>query len=162
MMFYRPRRLTAIATIIGATVLGACSARTGPVVPAWQPAMTRAPMESGPLSIPYVAGTYVGTYKQTGGTGPQSGSITIRLRQYVSYLWGPIVLRYPSHRARITFSGILEERGKQVSFDMKLRWRGAHGRGDATFDGSKLYGKIVFPARGSVPKTTIVFTTKQR
>jgi hypothetical protein len=116
----------------------------------------------GPADYARVAGTYVGTFKQTGGSGPQSGAITIKVRQYVTYLSGPMVLRYPSHQSRLTFKGILEQSGRHVSFDMKLRWGRAHGRGNAAVDRSKIVGTIVFPAQSSFPKTTITFTTKKR
>ena len=161
-MFCRPQPRAAIAVLVAAIALGSCSTRPLLVLPSSQAAIAQAPRERAPASIPYIAGTYVGTWKQTGGTGPQSGATTIEVRQYVSYLSGPILLKYPSHRAHLTFSGILEELGKHLSFDMKLRWKSARGRGDATIAGSKIFGKMVFPARGSLSKTLISFTTKKQ
>ena len=162
MISCRPQPHTAIVVLVGAIALGSCSTRPLPVLPSSQAAIAQAPIESAPFTIPYVAGTYFGTWKQTGGTGPQSGAIRIEVRQYFSYLSGPILLKNPSHRARLTFAGILEKLGKHVSFDMKLRWKSAHGRGDATVAGSKIFGTMVFPASGSLPKTIISFTTKKR
>jgi hypothetical protein len=162
MISCRPQRHTAIVVLVGAIALGSCSTRPLPVLPSSQAAIAQAPIESAPVSIPYVAGTYFGTWKQTGGSGPRSGAITIEVRQYVSYLSGPILLKNPSLRAHLTFAGILEELGKHISFDMKLRWKSARGRGDASVVGSKIFGTMAFPARGSIPKTIISFTTKKR
>lgn len=157
-----PQPRATIVALVGAIVLGSCSVRQLPVVPSSQAAIAPAPSAGAPAGIPSIAGTYSGTWKQTGGSGPQSGAITIEVHQYISYLSGPILLKYPPHRAHLTFAGILEKLGKHVSFDMKVRWKSAHGRGDATVAGSKIFGSIVFPAQGSLPKTIISFTTMKR
>jgi hypothetical protein len=162
MISCRPQPRATIVALVGAIALGSCSTPPLPISRSSQAAIEPAPSDGAPAGIPNVAGTYFGTWKQTGGTGPQSGAIRIEVRQYVSYLSGPILLKYPSHRAHLTFAGILEELGKHLSFDMKLRWKSAHGRGDATVAGSKIFGTMVFPAQGSLPKTIVSFTTKKR
>ncbi|HEX3671747.1 MAG TPA: hypothetical protein VHT92_08620 [Candidatus Cybelea sp.] len=147
--------------VIGAIVLASCSAQTGSTLPSSQ---SRATLGSSlhTASYPNVVGTYTGTWKQTAYYGAESGRITIKVRQYLDYLWGPITLEFAMHRSHLGFTGILKQHGKHLGFDMVINRKRTHDTGHATVDGSKLSGTIVFMAHGSVPKTIIAFTTTKR
>jgi hypothetical protein len=160
MMFCSPQRL-ATAVLVGAIALASCSAQTGSMLPSSQSATTLSPNGVHGATYPYIAGTYVGTWKQTAG-GSQSGLITIKVGQYISYLWGPIRLKYPTHKAHLGFTGFLTESGKHLSIKMRISGRHTHGTGHATVHGSKLSGTIVLPAHGTVPKIIIAFTTLKK
>jgi hypothetical protein len=118
-------------------------------------------MGRGPATYPYIAGTYIGTFEQTGGTGPQSGPITIKISQYLDYLSGLIKLKYSSHRARLRFSGFLKQRGNRLGFKMKVAWRRTYAPGHARVESSNLSGRILLPAHDSVPETIIAFKTQK-
>jgi hypothetical protein len=161
MMFCSPRRLVAIAVILGAIALGSCSAQTGFTLPSSQSAPTPKPGAGG-ATYQYIAGTYAGTWKQIRYYGSESGLITIKVRQYLNYVWGPITLKYSTHRSHLTFTGFLKQRGRHLRFKMRISQRKADDTGHATVDGSTLSGTIVFPARGTAPEIIIAFTTTKR
>lgn len=161
MVPFSPQRLIAVAAAIGAIVLASCSTQTGSTLPSSQSTTALSPMAKR-ATYPEIFGTYTGTWKQTAYYGSESGRITIKVRQYLGYLWGPITLEFAMHRSHMGFVGELKERGKHLSFNMQINRKRADDTGHATVDGSKLTGKIVFVAHGKVSATIIAFTTTKR
>lgn len=160
-MPYSPQRLIAAAAVIAAIALASCSAQSGSTLPSSQSTTTARSRIRGE-TYPNVAGTYTGTWKQTAYYGSESGRITIKVRQYIGYLWGPITLEFATHRSHMGFVGELKERGKHLSFNMQINRKHSDDTGHATVAGSKLTGKIMFMAHGKVSAMIIAFTTMKR
>lgn len=154
-----PQRL-AIAVVIGAVALASCSAQTGSTLPSAQSATTLSSMVRG-ATYPFIGGTYVGTWEETGGSGSESGPMKIKLGQYLNYLSGTISLKFPTQRAHLRFSGFLKVRGKHLVFKMRFSRRRGQDTGHAAVDGSQLSGTIVFQRMGKAVKT-IAFTTAKK
>jgi hypothetical protein len=160
MTFCSPQRL-GIAVVIGAVALSSCSSQTASTLPSSQSATSLNPMVRG-ATYPFIGGTYVGTWKETGASGSESGPIKIRIGQYLNYLSGSITLKFPTNRAHLRFTGFLKVRGKHLGFRMRISRRRGQDRGHAAVDGSKLAGTIVFSAHGTVPKIVIAFSTVKK
>lgn len=160
-MSLSPQRLIAAAAVIAAIALPSCSAQTGSTMPTSQSTTALSPLTKR-ASYPEIFGTYTGTWKQTAYYGSESGRITIKVRQYIGYLWGPITLEFAKHRSHMGFVGELKERGQHLSFNMQINRKHSDDTGHATVAGSKLTGKIVFMAHGKVSAMIIAFTTMKR
>jgi len=116
-----------------------------------------------PDSVPKVSGTYVGTWKQTGGgKSPESGSVTITVHQSGDKVSGTIAATYKSHTNKLPFTGTVKASGQGASIELVVTSKYGDGEGKATVVNSTLSGTIVFPGRSGAPKTTVTFTTKKQ
>ena len=151
-----------LALISSAMVtIASCSTGAGSITPAMQPASLHTIGEQ--ASVPNVAGTYVGTWKQTGGgKPPETGTVTVTLHQSASKISGKIAAKYKSHTYDLSLTGTVKAAGKGASLQFTVKSHLGNGKGNGTVLDSKLTGTIIFPAHGSVPKTTITLTASKK
>ena len=171
-MFQRFQYFRFGATLaIGALALAACSGagRSMPATPQnFQPMSHGAPFTA-PLSLapdaeaagavpdtpPNVAGTYKGTYMQSGNGGGHSGPCTFTLAQSGSKITGKTVSTVHGHTERGSLMGtVAAAPGGGAKLTFTYADSSNSGNGHATEKSGALDGKVVYAAYTVTFKTT--------
>jgi hypothetical protein len=142
-----------------AILLASCSTLAPQATPSVRPSAAHSPTIA---SVPKVAGTYAGTWKQTGGGGPpESGTVTIAIAQSGSKVSGTIAAKYKTKTNKMTFTGTVKSGAHGAQTQLIVKGPYNDGKGSATVVKSTLSGKVVFPAHAGKSKLTVTFSAKK-